>query len=528
MRAFWFAFTMAATFVSPVSLSAQSATALQDMMNRLAPLPEARIYVAKQIITMDQVRPYAEAAAVVDGRIAAVGSRKDLEALSRQQDFVVDETFADKVLIAGLIDQHVHPWLASLTMVSKVISIEDWDTLGGLSPAVRDEAGYRERLLTALASHDPKDGTFVTWGYHHYFHGEMSRNYLNSVAPNFPVVIWHRSAHEFYINDRTAEAYGIDEQFYATFSKSAREQSDLKRGHFFEQGALKVLERLGPAVFTPERMLRGLEFAKTYFHRSGITTAAEPGGLVSKPLQDTANSVFGDENTPFNFYFIIDGKTLALEYLTEGPKKMLAEGERLLEWGEGRARFLPKQVKLLADGAIFSQLMKMREGYRDGHKGEWIMDPELFSSAFQVYWDAGYQIHVHQNGDAGLDLVIKNLERAQRRKPRFDHRTTIVHFGFAAPDQITELATLGAIVSANPYYATSLSERYAEIGIGPERVERMVPLADTLKAGISLSFHSDMPMACQASLPGLERRQPDRSFGPRGRSRTAHQRASGT
>ena len=123
------------------------------------------------------------------------------------------------------------------------------------------------------------------------------------------------------------------------------------------------------------------------------------------------------------------------------------------------------------------------------------MDPELFSSAFQVYWDAGYQIHVHQNGDAGLDLVIKNLERAQRRKPRFDHRTTIVHFGFAAPDQITELATLGAIVSANPYYATSLSERYAEIGIGPERVERMVPLADTLKAGISLSFHSDMPMA---------------------------------
>jgi hypothetical protein len=42
---------------------------------------------------------------------------------------VVNETFRDKVMIAGFVEQHVHPVLAGLTMPSVVISIEPWDTV---------------------------------------------------------------------------------------------------------------------------------------------------------------------------------------------------------------------------------------------------------------------------------------------------------------------------------------------------------------------------------------------------------------
>ena len=45
-------------------------------------------------------------------------------------------------------------------------------------------------------------------------------------------------------------------------------------------------------------------------------------------------------------------------------------------------------MKLLTDGAIYSQLMMMKDGYTDGHQGAWIMDPPVFSYAFQAYWDA--------------------------------------------------------------------------------------------------------------------------------------------
>jgi len=81
------------------------------------------------------------------------------------------------------------------------------------------------------------------------------------------------------------------------------------------------------------------------------------------------------------------------------------------------------------------------------------------------------------------------------RNPRQDHRTVLVHFGFAAPEQVKRWVALGGIVSSNPYYVTALAGRYAQLGVGPERSVNMVPHGDVLKHGGSLSFHSDMPMA---------------------------------
>ena len=137
----------------------------------------------------------------------------------------------------------------------------------------------------------------------------------------------------------------------------------------------------------------------------------------------------------------------------------------------------------------------MIDGYTDGHEGEWMMDLDLFAATFNAYWDAGYQIHVHENGDAGLEMVLDVLEAAQQRNPRTDHRTTLVHFGFSTKDQVERIAKLGAIVSANPYYVTALADNYSENGIGPERADQMVRLGDVVRAGVPLSLHSDMPMA---------------------------------
>ncbi len=470
------------------------AVGLQDIGRATQPASKATIFVAREILTMDPARPRAEAVAVVGRRIAAVGSLDELQAMAGDQPFRVDRTFADKVIIAGFVEQHVHPVLAGLTMPSVVISIEPWDTVGGFSEQVRDAAGYQARLMVALAAHGDAAQTFVTWGYHHYFHGPISRDMLDALAPDIPVVIWHRSCHEFFLNTKVMEVYGIDDAFLATFTASEAAQSDMAAGHFYEQGALKLLQKLAPAVATPDRLRQGLEFTVDYYHRNGITTCCEPGGFYSRPLQDAINAVYSADQTPFNHYFIGDGKTFAAVE-RDDPVAMVAMAEGVLDWGAGRTRYLPQQIKFLTDGAIYSQLMMMKDGYTDGHEGAWIMDPDVFAYAFQTFWEAGYHIHVHNNGDLGMDVLLDNLEQAQRRTPRFDHRMTIVHFGFAQTDQVNRAARLGAIVSANPYYVTALAGRYKDVGIGPERSARMVPLADARAAGMSMSFHSDMPMA---------------------------------
>ena len=491
------ALIFSATMLCPLAAAAQSVS-LQDVMNKAAPLPQATIFVAKQFITMDPKMPRAEAVAVIAGKIVAVGSRAELEKLAGTQAYRIDETFKDKVVTPGFIDQHVHPFLAALTMITtSVISIEDWDTVTGFSQAVRDPENYQKRLKEALAAFDKSKGeTFTSWGYHHYMHGDLSQQSLDKLAPDFPVVIWHRSGHEVFLNSAAMTKYEVDTAWFDTWTASQKAQSNFAKGHFFEQGCIKVLERVAPALASAEKFRAGLEYSKTYYHRNGITTAAEPGGFVLKSMQDAINAAYGDDATPFNHYFIPDGKTFAAKYLKDGPDTMIAETRKVLNWGQGRSRWLPQQIKFLTDGAIFSQLMMMKDGYTDGHHGAWIMDPDVFSGAFQAYWDAGYQIHVHNNGDAGMDVLVANLERAMRRNPRFDHRTTIVHFGFATPEQVKKLSALGAIISANPYYVTALAGFYAKVGIGPQRAPNMVPTGDVMRnGGMWLSLHSDMPMA---------------------------------
>ena len=87
-----------------------------------------------------------------------------------------------------------------------------------------------------------------------------------------------------------------------------------------------------------------------------------------------------------------------------------------------------------------------------------------------------------------------------QRNPRKDHRTTVVHFGYSAFDQIERMKRLGVIVSANPYYVPVLSDLYSRKGVGYERSQQMVRLGDVNRAGIVLSLHSDMPMAPASPL----------------------------
>ena len=57
------------------------------------------------------------------------------------------------------------------------------------------------------------------------------------------------------------------------------------------------------------------------------------------------------------FYFIVDGESITGAY----PDDQVAEeSEKLMTWGRGMTAFLPKEVKLFADRAIFSQAMQMK------------------------------------------------------------------------------------------------------------------------------------------------------------------------
>jgi predicted amidohydrolase YtcJ len=278
-------------------------------------------------------------------------------------------------------------------------------------------------------------------------------------------------------------------------------QVDFANGRFFEGGLQAIVPALSPHLFSLRRYARALRQAREIVHAGGITTVSDGafGTLdLDRELLALRFSSWNSRDAPFRTILLADGRSLGMLHGHDEARTLI---EQLGERDTRRLRFRTRAVKLFADGAFFSQLMQLGPpGYLDGHEGEWLMTPKALLAAARPYWRAGFQIHVHVNGDAGVDAALDVLDELQREHPRDDHRFALHHFGYSRRDQIPRIARAGAIVSANPFYLWALADLYAEVGLGPERAHQMVRAGSLVRAGIPLSFHSDFTMAPAAPL----------------------------
>jgi len=444
----------------------------------------ATIYTAKSIITMNPEQTRAEAVAVIDGKIHAVGTLVEVRESLANVNFIENKRFADKILMPGFIEPHLHPYLAGILLPMEFITPHDWDMPGKKVKGVRGSDAYRARLEEVV---ETTDDWLWSWGYHHDFHGELDRSILDKISPDKPVIVWHRSFHEIYINSAAVKAFEL--------ADTQHPQVDWEKGHFYENGLEVLLPHIMPKLTRPWRYLPALTHGRDIVHAGGITTVSDGAfGTIDFDTEWTALrfSSWNRSSSPFNFMVLADGKGLGTAMGYEPARDFI---NQLSEKNTDQVTFLPKQVKLFADGAAYSQLMQMSEGYLDGHHGEWLMTPQELEKAARVFWLDDYQLHIHVNGDLGLDKTLDIIETLQGEYPRQDHRSTIHHLAYARPDQASRMAKLGVRVSANPYYVWALADKYSEVGLGAERAQNMVPLKSLVDAGVPFSFHSDFTMA---------------------------------
>lgn len=462
--------------------------------------PATTIFTAKAVITMERENPRARAVAVQGKTIVAAGSLEQVKAALGDRPSTIDDTFADHVILPGFIDQHLHPILGALTLAVEVIAPEDWPMPGRTFKAATTPEEYRTRLRSAEAALKDPGEWLLSWGYHPLWHGPLTRADLDGVSEARPIAIWQRSCHEFTLNSAAITALGIRED--ATRGKGEwSRQVDFANGHFWEGGLNFMIGPMLKVLATPERLRSGLRQMVAYLHANGVTAYNEPGALYTPDMWTIYEAILGAPTTPMYATFLADGRGIpdrvGLARALEATEAQIAVSPA----GPGKKlMFFPKQIKLFADGAIISQLMQMKDGYLDGHKGEWIMPPGQLEERARLYWNAGYQIHVHVNGDLGLDVLLNVLEKLMAENPRADHRTVIVHFANSTDEQVARIAQLGAIVSANPYYPVGFADKYGESGLGPERADVMVRARSVLDHAIPFSLHSDLPMGPAAPL----------------------------
>jgi predicted amidohydrolase YtcJ len=482
------------------SQSARADGSLNPTLSQDVPASEMTIYTAAQIITMEPANPTANAVAVSGAKIVAVGTLDEVEAALGDTPYRVDATFASKVLMPGFIDQHLHPILGALTLSIEVIATEDWVLPGRTFKAASSEEEYRARLGDAEAKLTDPKAWLLTWGYQPLWHGKLDRATLDAIGATRPIAVWHRSCHEFYLNTAGLAALDITEAM--TVGKGqASEQSNWAEGHFWEGGLNLMMGPMLKVLATPDRLAFGLKQMVAYEHQNGVTAYNEPGALYTPDMWTLYEQILGAPDTPMYSTFLADGRGIVDRVGIDRALEATAAQIAVAPFGPGRkVMFFPSQVKLFADGAIISQLMQMKDGYLDGHHGEWILPPDELEKRARLYWDAGYQIHIHVNGDLGLEVVLGIIETLMAEEPRADHRTVIVHFACSSEDQVGRIARLGALVSANPYYPAGFADKFGEFGLGPERADAMVRAATVVGNDIPLSYHSDLPMGPSAPL----------------------------
>ena len=452
---------------------------------------ETVVYSAKLIRTMEPALPEATAVAVEDGKVLAVGSLGSLSPLIAARCARIDRQFEDKVMTPGFIDPHVHPTVPAVLTQFPFLAPDDWYLPTGDFPGATTPEGYRSALQNLVAQHDDASVPFVAFGYHPLWHGEVWRDDLNAWFGDTPVMLWHRSFHELIGNDAAWELLGVTKDDADAIPHGA----SWERGHFYELGLRAVFPRMG-FLFEPARYMKGMQNFLSMMHESGVTTAADMGtGIFGNPVAEIQAVKAAVASDPVGVRVLLT--PIITDFITrqKSAEQALAEVREWQTMNDDQVT-VGNHFKLMIDGAIFSGLSQMGSpGYLDGHTGVWMVDVPTLETFAKTFWDAGFQIHAHSNGDAATARFIDLLDYLLRESPRVDHRMTLEHFAYSTEDQNRKLAALGAAVSANPYYHYILSEMYSSEWLGPDRGPQMVRLGSLEAKGVPVGLHSDSPMA---------------------------------
>lgn len=464
------------------------------------------VYSAKKIITMDAAQPTATALAVAGKRIIAVGALDQIKGFLGTRKYKLDDSFKNRTLVPGFIDPQLHPLLAALTLSTEIIATEDWVLPQRTYRAANSQVEYLARLQRIHERMPQPNEWLLSWGYHPLWHGKLDRAALDEISGKRPIIIWHHSTQEFFLNTPALKALGITEAMTKSEAMnkgnaSVSENLNWEEGHFWNDGVSVIAAPLLKVIATPERLGADLKQLVTYLHAQGITAYGEAGAWIAPELWKQYEKTLATDTSPLYGFFVADGKSIADHNGYENAVDATQRQIMLAPEGPDRKIMLPsRQIMLHADGSLASQLMQMKEGYLDGHRGEWSMPSDELERIARLYWNAGYQLFIDVNGDAGLDTVLDIIERRQQERPRADHRTVIVGMANAGDQQLERIKRLGVIVSTSPQAALGFADRYGKAILGQQRADAMARNASALRQGVPLSFHSGLPAAAASPL----------------------------
>jgi predicted amidohydrolase YtcJ len=176
------------------------------------------------------------------------------------------------------------------------------------------------------------------------------------------------------------------------------------------------------------------------------------------------------------------------------PDEGIARLKGLMKKNNERLRY--GLVKIVTDGSIQGLSARMRwPGYYDGTpNGMWNIGPDEIDRILLAYHRAGFQVHIHTNGDEASEVAIESVERALSLAPRWDHRHTLPHAQMADAGQFRRMKALGMCANLFANHLFHWGDIHYARTMGPERAERMDACGTALGVGVPFAILDDDPL----------------------------------
>ena len=430
------------------------------------------IIVNANIRTMDRNRPSAEALAVYQNRIVALGSSSEIRKLADSHTRVIDAK--GQLVLPGFNDAHVHFMSGGFQLAS--VDLRDANT----------PQEFAERIR-AFATKLPQ-GRWITggdWDHERWPDARLpTKELIDPFTPNTPVFVNRLDGHMALANSVALKLAGVtretkdpDGGVIVRDSKTGEPTGVLK------DAAQSFVWKVIPAA-TFEEKLTAARAATNHAASLGVTS-----------VQDvSAGTDVGVYQTP------LDRGDLKTRVYAVWP---LPSWDHLARTGVrahfGSAMLRTGGLKGFADGSLGSTTAWFYEPYLDAPDTSGILSDEMFPEGAMLERvrsadRAGLQVMIHAIGDRANESILSIYEKVEKENGQRDRRFRIEHAQHLRSQDIPRFARDQVIASMQPYHAID-DGRWAEKRIGRERAKTTYAFRSLLDAGVTLAFGTDWTVA---------------------------------
>lgn len=429
-------------------------------------------------ITMDAQKPRAEAVAIANDHLLAVGTNAEIKAMSGPLTQSID--MGGKTITPGFIDAHCH--FASSGRAHLINVDCGLDSIEKIKAAIKERADKTPpgEWIYGFKYDDTKtkEGRY------------LSRKDLDEAAPNHPVLVNHRGGHTNFVNSMAFSKAGVKEDV-ADPPGGKFERTDGKLNGRILENAGDVFNG-SPKETTKKDYVDGVALMSSMLAKSGITSAHDAG--ASTMDLSAFQEAYRQGNLKTRAYILIRDRWLD-SMIEAGIKTGLGD-----EW----VKVGP--MKTAVDGSISERTARLSKPYIGTNDyGLLTSTPEELYAVCRKAHEAGWQIGVHSNGDVGIDITLSVYERLQKEMPRKDPRFRLEHCTVINDSLVSRIKALGAIPTPFSTYVYWHGEKMKYYG--EERLKSMFALRSFLDAGVKATQASDYPpgpyeplMAIQSSV----------------------------